>query len=271
MTRLIGFLALSLMMAGGALAEPARQAGPIFRDCADCPEMVVVPAGQFLMGAVDDDGIPESWEQPVHRVNIARPIAVGRFEITFEEWDRCYDAGACAYLPDDGPWGRGRQPVFRVAHEDIGPYLDWLSQVSGHRYRLLSEAEWEYAARGGTTTAFHTGANIGVEQANFSDGQPRPVGSYPPNPFGLYDMAGNVWEQTEDCFNDSYVGAPTDGRPRLSGDCESRVQRGGSFNVNADPHYVRSAHRSYQARSRTSMGEDEIEMHSTGFRVARDL
>lgn len=267
-------LGLAALIAGSATDDALAQApGTTFRDCADCPEMVVVPAGDFLMGAWDDDGIPETWEQPVHRVVIGRPFAVGRFEITFAEWDQCVAEGGCAYRPDDLGMGRGRRPVMRVAYTEIQVFLQWLSLRTGHLYRLLSEAEWEYAARAGTTTPFYTGNTISLDDANFVDLGPGalPVGSYPPNPFGLFDIAGNVWEQVDDCFTDNYVGAPSNGGPWLSGDCSKRVQRGGSFAVFGDSHYVRSAHRSYQSDTIEYMGPDEIEQHSTGFRVARDL
>lgn len=270
------FLLLGLVLlagvSGGGVAH-AQAPGTIFRDCADCPEMVVVPPGDFMMGAWDDDGIPEPWEQPVHRVTIARPFAVGRFEVTFDEWDLCVAEGGCVYRPDDLGNGRGRRPVIRVVYTEMQAFLQWLSLRTGYVYRLLSEAEWEYVARAGTTTPFYIGQTISMDDANFVDlgSGALPVGSYAPNPFGLYDIAGNVWEQVDDCFTDNYIDAPTNGGPWLTGDCSKRVQRGGSFAVFGDSHYVRSAHRSYQSDTLEYMGADEIEQHSTGFRVARDL
>lgn len=263
-------LLASLLMSG---ASPEAQTENIFRDCDGCPEMIVVPAGDYQMGTTAEDDIEEPWELPRHPVTIARPLAVGRFEVTFDEWDQCVAEGGCAYRPDDAGTGRGRRPVFRVTYVDIQSYLQWLSLKSGHLYRLPSEAEWEYFARAWTTTPFHTGRTITLDDANFVDdgSGARPVGSYAPNAFGLYDTAGNVWEQVEDCFNESYVDAPSNGGPWLTGDCSQRVQRGGSFAVMGDSHYVRSAHRSYQSDTRDRMGPDEIETHSTGFRVVREL
>src|SRR5262249_1208976 len=161
-----------------------------------------------------------SNEGPMHKVTISRPFAVGKFEVTFAEWDACATAGACTHARF-APWGRGKRPVVNMSWEEITKgYLPWLSRKTGKTYRLLTEAEWEYAARAGTTTPFSTGLTITTDQANFdgnytyngsAKGQYQKktveVGSLEPNAFGLYDMHGNVWEWVEDCYKDSYVGA----------------------------------------------------------------
>jgi hypothetical protein len=170
--------------------------------------MVVVPAGSFTMGSPPSEEGRSDSEGPQHRVTIARPFAVGKFEVTFAEWDACVAAGGCSHRPGDQGWGRGNRPVIDVSWNDITQqYLPWLSRKTGKTYRLLSEAEWEYAARAGTTTAFSTGRTITPEQANFDGNytyggsakgvyrsKTVEVGSFPPNAFGLFDMHGNLWE-----------------------------------------------------------------------------
>ena len=196
-------------------------------------------------------------------------------ELTFADWDACVAGGGCnGYKPADQGWGRGQQPVINVNWDDAQAYVAWLSQVTGKTYRLLSEAEYEYAARAGTTTAYPWGDDIklnGTTMANcngcgsqWDNKQTAPVGSFPPNKFGLYDMVGNVWEWTEDCVHQNYNGAPTDGSAWLEangGDCGNHVLRGGSWV--ATPDYVRSAVRSgYSTVARNA---------ATGFRVGRML
>ena len=255
----------------GVEPSPAEgmRPGTVFRDCAACPEMVVVPAGSFMMGSPEGDREWFSDERPQHNVTIASAFAVGVYEVTFDEWDACVSAGGCGgYEPDD--LGRGRRPVIYVSWEDAQGYVRWLSRETGGRYRLLSEAEWEYVARAGTQTARYWGeseagqcryANGGDDYAPCADGYENtaPVGSYEPNAFGLYDVLGNVWEWTGDCWNDSYSGAPTNGSARESGDCTHRVLRGGSWN--SDPRDLRSAY-----RGGFPAGYRDI---SLGFRVAR--
>ena len=232
------------------------------------PEMVVVPGGSFMMGS--QNGNPE--ERPVHRVTI-RSFEVGRYEVTFEEWDACVSDGGCSSLPNDdrmSRWGRGRQPVVGVDWDDAKAYVAWLSRKTGKAYRLLSESEWEYAARAGTETAYWWGDGIGINQANcrgcgssWDDRQPAPVGSFSANAFGLYDVHGNVFEWVEDCYHGwHYRGAPTDGSAWTS-DCAStsRVLRGGSWKH--DPEHVRSAIRTW--------GYDGYRDSVVGFRVARTL
>ena len=246
-----------------ALAE-ARRAGRNFRDCDVCPEMVVVPAGTYMMG---EKGASD--EKPVHQVTIAQPFAVGKYEVTFAEWEACVAGGGCnGYRPDDEGWGRGRRPVINVSWEDVQNYVRWLSEETGKPYRLLSEAEWEYVARAGKTTRYTWGDKKGRNRAN-CDGcgsrwdkkQPAPVGRFAANAFGLHDMHGNVWEWTQDCWNDNYRGAPSDGRAWQSGNCSYRVLRGGSWLV--EPGDLRSAYRSWVAAG--------VRYNSIGCRLARTL
>ena len=236
------------------------RAGNKFRDCDICPKMVVVPAGSFMMGSTDGD----SDERPVHRVTISEPFAVGRHEVTFREWDACVSGGGCSHRPDDEGWGRGDRPVIAVNWNDAQEYVRWLSHKTGATYRLLSESEWEYVARAGTTGPYHFGSTISTSQANYDEnlGRTAPVGSYAANGFGLHDVHGNAWEWVEDCWHDSYDGAPSDGSAWTSGgDCDGRVLRGGSWDVG--PRYLRSANRS---RGWVGHRYDYL-----GFRVARTL
>lgn len=245
-----------------------------FRDCADCPSMVRVPSGEFLMGAPFLEPGSNDWERPVHTVNVAA-FAIGQREVTFDEWDACLAEGGCTHNPNDQDWGRGARPVINVSWEDAQEYVAWLSARTGRNYRLPSEAEWEYAARAGTSGRFNTGKCVSTDQANFNGlemdqgcaaGQYRmqtvPVGSFAPNAFGLHDTHGNVWEWVDDCWNDDYQGAPTDGSAWMEGDCEALVARGGSYQ-NED-RQVRSAHR-VRAETRTAGAR------MAGFRVVRSL
>jgi formylglycine-generating enzyme required for sulfatase activity len=196
--------------------------------------MVVVPSGRFDMGSPANEPERELWkpgvESPQHSVIIARSFVVGRFEVTFAEWDACVAGGGCdGYSPRDEGWGRGRRPVINVSWDDAQAYVAWLKKRTRKDYRLLSEAEWEYAARAGTATAFSTGAGITRKQALYATERTAEVGSLPANAFGLHDMHGNVWEWVEDCWNDSYKGAPRDGSAWTTGDCDRHVVRGGSW------------------------------------------
>jgi formylglycine-generating enzyme required for sulfatase activity len=223
-------------------AERALKPKDRFRECAqDCPEMIVIPAGEFMMGSRvtekgrydgEDDGHGHQ-----HKVTIAKPFAVSRFEVTFAEWDACASAGGCPQgRPNEQGWGRGTQPVINVNWDEAKQYAAWLTRMTGKEYRLLSEAEWEYAARGSTRTAYFWGDKIGKNNAvceecgsRWDFKQTAPVGSFKPNAFGLYDMLGNVWEWVEDCYHPDYEGAPTDGSAWTSGDCSLRFVRGGSW------------------------------------------
>ena len=260
---------------GGAPGTPVLPPGQVFRDCAVCPQMVVVPAGTFTMGSPASEEFRGEEEGPQHSVTIGAPFAVGVYEVTFAEWDACVRAGGCGYTPADHRWGRGRRPVINVSWQDAQAYVSWLSGQTGQRYRLLSEAEWEYAARAGTVTSRYWGESVSdqcryANGANGSNDSPlchdghgntAPVGSLAPNAFGLYDVLGNVSEWTQDCWNDSYSGAPTDGRARESGDCGRRALRGGSWDIN--PWFLRSAN-----RFRNTPASRAIYY---GFRVARTL
>ena len=233
--------------------------GATFRDCDVCPELVVVPAGRFTMGASASDEMHTAT--PQHLVAIERPFAVGKFEVTFDEWTACVRERACTETPHDRGWGRGKRPVIYVSWEDASQYVQWLSHKTGKRYRVLSEAEWEYVARAGTTTLYASGDHISPQQANYYTRQTTPVGSYAPNAFGVHDMHGNVWEWTADCWNENYKGAPATAIAWTSGDCSRRVFRGGSWDDY--PWFLRSAER--------SNGEASVRLNDLGLRVARTL
>ena len=272
--------------------------GHVFRDCPDCPEMVVVPSGSFLMGSPPSEEGRHDNEGPQHRVTIAEPFAVGVHEVTRGEFARFVSAtgrstGNSCLLWDGSKWVKrsGRNwrnpglkqtdshPVVCVSWDDAQAYVKWLSQETGHRYRLLSESEWEYVARAGTHTARYwgegesgqcrhangsdTGSDFGEGAAKCNDGHARtsPVGRYTGNGFGLHDALGNVWEWTQDCWNDSYRGAPADGRAWERSDCSWHVVRGGSWSY--EPKYLRAAN-----RGRYSTGYRGT---NQGFRLARTL
>jgi formylglycine-generating enzyme required for sulfatase activity len=256
-------------------AEQALKADPNkgFRDCAPkqqdkdyCPDMMVIPAGSFVMGRpATEKG--DMNEVPQHTVTIAKPFAVSKYDVTFAEWDACVSVGGCRQANESG-MGRGTKPVINVLWGDAQQYVAWLSKMTGQPYRLLTEAEWEYVARAGSTTAYYWGDEIGKGNANcngcgskWDNQQTSPVGSFSANQFGLYDMAGNVWQWVQDCYHDDYHGAPTEGSAWTSGDCSRRVVRGGSWIFN--PQNVRSAARS----KRTT--DDRYD--GLGFRVARTL
>ena len=236
-------------------AAGARKVRDNFKDCPDCPEMVVVPAGSFTMGSPDKEPEHQSTESPQHEVTFEKPFAVGKFAVTFAEWDACVDGGGCGgYRPSDQGWGRGDRPVINVSWNDAQAYVKWLSEKTGKQYRLLSEAEREYVTRAGTKGAFWWGASISPEQANYNGGyaynngstgkyrgQTVTVKSFEPNPWGLYQVHGNVWEWVEDCWHDSYHNAPSDGSAWTTGTCSSRVLRGGSWSY--DPANLRAARR----------------------------
>jgi formylglycine-generating enzyme required for sulfatase activity len=251
--------------------ERALKPKNVFKECDACPEMVVVRAGRFAMGGMKNPKAPGWWEIPRGEVTFARPFAVGRFAVTFDEWDACVAGGGCEdYRPSDNDWGRGPRPVIHVAWEDAKAYVAWISKKTGKPYRLLSEAERSYVAAAGTTTAFWWGRNITTAQANFApfDGQGRergrtvPVDSFGPNPWGLYQVWGNVSDWGEDCWNENHGGAPMpDGSARTTGDCSRRVILG----------------RNWDARiyDNETPGRDSMPIYSRsnsiGFRVARDL
>jgi Uncharacterized conserved protein len=262
-------------------AETAKGAGPsgalnpgtVFRDCPECPEMVVVPAGEFMMGSPASEEGRYPAEGPQRKQTIAKPFAVGKFEVTFAEWAACVAGGGCAgnKNPEDRSWGRGKRPVIYVSWNDATEYVEWLSKTTGWTYRLLTEAEWEYVARAGTTTPFSTGRTITPEQANFNGSyggvargvyrrMTTEVGTFLANAFGLYDVHGNVWEWVQDCY-DSYAGAPKDGSAITSTDCGQRVLRGGSWG--SGPQDLRLAKRYFY--------HPVVRDGFSGFRVARTL
>ena len=250
-----------------ARGEAERRHGLEFRDCAECPEIVAVPAGEFMMGL--RDGERGRSRKPRHRVRIGEALAVGKYEVTFGEWDTCVAGGGCnGYRPDDRGWGRGRRPVVNVSWDDAKAYVRWLSERTGAEYRLLSEAEWEYVARAGTSTAYWWGDEVGSGRANCDgcgsewDGkQTAPVGSFEANPFGLHDVHGNVLEWVEDCWHKNYGGAPMDGSAwTRDGDCGERVMRSAAwmFAWSGD------------SADRSSFWRDARD-DTNGFRVARTL
>ena len=286
MLHVVTALILLLVLPSGAEAQKRRAepvnptgAGSLLRDCPNCPDMVVVPAGEFMMGSPETERGRGKNEGPQRKVTFQQPFAVGKYEVTFAQWDTCAAEGGCKHQPGDETWGRGRRPVINVSWDDAVQYVAWLSKKTGKAYRLLTEAEWEYAARGVTKATasyapFSTGATIGAHQANYDGNftysggrqgiyrqKTLDVGTFAKNAFGLHDMHGNVWEWVQDCYKDNYAGAPTDGSAVTSGACELRILRGGSWNYY--PQLLRAAY-----RYATVPG---IRLDMTGFRVARGL
>ena len=267
-------------------AEHSKKPGDVFRECAgDCPEIVVIPAGSFRMGSPDSEPGRSEDEGPVRTVTIAKPIAVSKFEVTWGEYAVCVAMRGCPKPFGDSGFGKGRKPVINVSWEDAKAYAAWFSRMTEQPYRLLTEVEWEYAARGATSaTASHPTYPWGDQEicqhANLADQsfrrrgytgditdcddrhqQTAEVGAYPANPFGLHDMHGNVWEWCEDNWHPNYQGAPTDGSVWQGGDASLRVVRGGSWNI--DPEVLRSAFRlRYRPGDRNYL---------IGFRIARTL
>lgn len=233
--------------------------------CPECPEMVMIPDGTFTMGSTAAD-----TEQPVHHVTIRRPFEVSRYAVTFEEWDACVAAGGCTSnpRPSDEGWGRGTRPVVNVSWNDAKQYAEWLSGRTGQRYRLLTEAEWEYVARAGSAARFSWGDAAGIGNTNCSgcgsrwDGKgTAPVGSFKPNAWGLHDVHGNVWQWVEDSWHPGYRDAPDDGSARRDGEAAFRVARGGSWRL--APDVLRASIR--LRVNATARGSD------IGFRLARTL
>jgi formylglycine-generating enzyme required for sulfatase activity len=259
-------------------AERTLNPGDKFVECDQCPQMIVVKAGSFLMGSPSDQ-FHQYDEVPQHLVTFTRPFAVGIYSVTFDEWDACVaDRGCNGYRPDDSGWGRGRRPVINVSWNDVKAYVAWVSGKTGQPYRLLSEAEREYVTRAGTNATFWWGPSITSLQANFSGRfiftgdatsqdrqQTLPVDSFAPNPWGLYQVHGNVWEWVEDCghvLNAGYNGAPSDGSAWTDGVCDGgNVIRGGSWD--AFPGDLRASARGTQ--------DPDNRFNNLGFRVARPL
>jgi formylglycine-generating enzyme required for sulfatase activity len=255
--RLEGLLSKGPAKLAAMVSEPPA---PI-RDCSECPELVPIPAGTFTMGSTDSP-----VEGPPHEVSLRKPFYIGRFEVTYDEWDACVADKGCTYRPDDRGLGRGRRPATNVDWNDVKTYISWLSHKSGKTYRLPSESEWEYVARASTTSAYSWGRALEKDRANCQGCTSAPrnstieVGSFKPNAFGVYDMAGNAAEWVEDCWTDGYRGAPNDGAALTKSACPERVLRGGAYNN--DPKYVRSA-----ARFKYDY---DVRHPSNGFRVVRE-
>ena len=252
-----------------------------FRDCADTPEMVSFGGGSFKMGDQFGNGL--DYEKPVHDVRIA-PFALGRYEISIAEWQRCVDAKGCTAASADNEGKPRNHPVVGISWSQAQDYAAWLSRRSGKRYRLPSEAEWEYAARAGNRDQF-TWGNWGATVCSYANALDRagarahpqmswytdcddgfattaPVGSFPPNAWGLYDMLGNVWEWVQDCWHSDYSGAPADGAAWIDGgDCSKRVNRGGGWGNN--PRALRVSNRDADPQDARSDG--------MGFRIARTV
>jgi hypothetical protein len=250
-----------------AAEERALKPKDIFKECEQCPEMVMgSPANET--GRLENEG-------PQHRVTFDRPFAVGRFAVTFDEWDACVADGGCrGYRPADNGWGRGRRPVINVSWDDAKAYVAWPSGKTKKSYRLLSEAEREYVTRTGTTTPFWWETSISTTEANYEGNytyngskkgayreKTEPVDSFAANPWGLYQVHGNVGEWVEDCWHDSYSGAPSDGSAWTAGDCRSRVLRGGAWNDS--PGALRAA---FRLKSTPGFRGSNL-----GFRVGRTL
>lgn len=246
---------------------PVPSTGPTgavqtFQDCSRCPPMVTLPVGEFRMGTSWFDRQSQSDERPRVTVGIGRAFAIGRDEVTFDEWEACLADGGCGgYRPPDAGWGGGQRPVINVSWADVQLYIEWLRATTGKPYRLPTEAEWEYACRAGTQTNYPFGDAIGPALANYNRqvGQTQAVGSYPPNPWGLRDMNGNVWEWVEDVYNNGHDGRPADAEARTTGpDPEDHVIRGGSWDDRD-----RRARCASRDRKDSAHREDEL-----GFRVA---
>lgn len=304
----------------GSCAEKKLQPGQTFRDCTECPEIVVIPAGTFTIGSPASETGRTDFEGPQVSVNIQQ-FAAGKFDVTKEQWaafvkatDRIMDKG-CAWsgLQDsslndwennpNASWDQlgfpqdDNHPVVCITWNDAQDYVSWLSQKSGSKYRLLTESEWEYAARAGTTTAYPWGTEASHEHANYgadsgwvglASGRDQwthtsPVGSFPPNAFGLYDMHGNVLQYVEDCFSNAYSDLPTDGSAyttevqlNLEGrfsfmngttSCENRMVRGGDWGN--PPSLIRSAFRNWVPGPGFTL--QNYRSGGVGFRVAKEL
>jgi formylglycine-generating enzyme required for sulfatase activity len=283
MVRALTTLALLLLLSPYAVAQRRQAddptgAGRSFRDCPACPEMVTVPAGSFMMGSPENEIGRGSNEGPQRKVTM-RGFAIGKYEITFAQWDACAAEGGCTHKPGDETWGRGKRPVINVSWHDAREFVAWLARKTGQPYRLPTEAEWEYAARGVADASephlpFSTGRTINYRDANYdanfvyADGKMGlyrqktvEVGTFRRNAFGLHDAHGNVWEWVEDCYRDSYRGAPSDGSAVAARDCSLRILRGGAWNYY--PQLLRSAYRYATA--------PEIRLDMVGLRVARSL
>ena len=281
-----------------AWAPPVQEDLPEIRDCPECPVMVELPAGEYLMGSPEGEAPAaeistrpehtERAEKPQVEVTIARPFAIGKYEVTFDQWEACVEAGGCEHRPEDEGWGRGDRPVIHVARTDARQYVEWLSRRTGEEYRLPSEAEWEYAARAGTETARWWGDSLGRGRVPCDGCGTRrdrestaPVGSFPANPWGLHDMLSNVTEWVADCWHESHEGHPGDASARVESSpwwreegwetrrgepCERPVRRGGAYGYYSWT--IRAAHRSFYFPNPNWY---ERKSYTRGFRVAREV
>jgi formylglycine-generating enzyme required for sulfatase activity len=262
----LALFVLLVLSPASAIAQQTQplKPGNVFRDCKDCPELVVIPKGLYLMGS---NGRYKA-AKPAHRVSVKKVFAIGRYEVTFKEWLACVDGGGCLHKPDDHKWGRTGRPVINITWDQAKNYLRWMSKKTGKKYRLPTESEWEYVHRAGTTTRFWWGDKVGENLANCKDCKSKwsakstaPVGSFKANPFGVYDTSGNVFEWVEDCWNDNHFDAPKTTAARRDGNCHFRVIRGGSF------YYFNKVARSfYRAKNPPA-----VKSYWLGFRVLREI
>ncbi|KLU36106.1 hypothetical protein AB595_15345 [Massilia sp. WF1] len=251
--------------APAAAALPARATAPgaEIKDCPACPSLLSVPGGVFTMG----NNASDPSEKPAHQVSIEAPFAIGRYEVTVQEWNACVAAGGCQKI-DTAAGAPPNAPMRDVSWDDAQQYVKWLGSVSGKPYRLPTEAEWEFAARGGTTTRYWWGEQMVQGKANckecgkpWQNEAPANVGSFAANPFGLYDTSGGVWEWVADCWHNNFKGAPADARAWDAPDCRVRVIRGGSWREGA----------SYMVTSTRFKYDADVRHSQNGFRVARSL
>lgn len=259
--------------------KPGSGQSESFKDCQNCPDMVVIPAGKFKLGSPSDEADRDADEGPRLNARLSNAFAVGKFEITFAEWDACVADGGCkGYKPSDQAWGRGNQPVINVSWYDARSYTAWLSKKTAKPYRLLSEVEWEYVTRASTDEPYWWGSVMSDGQANFDRSTARgreqsgrarrrtlPVKSFEANSWGLYQTHGNVWEWVTDCWHANYSATfkseRMTGKPALGSNCKLRVMRGGGWNSPAKS--LRSANRArFVAQNR---------YFNLGFRVARTI
>ena len=269
--KIIIFLSLVLLSGCNLLERTEYSARDQFKHCDTCPEMIVIPTGEFIMGSPVTEINRGQDESPQREIFVDYNFAVGVFEITFEQWERCLNQKACDHNPIDNGWGRGNQPVTNVSWLDTKQYIAWLSNKTGHQYRLLTEAEWEYVARAGSKKRFWWGDEspkgkavcLQCDLTGKSNNMSNPVGSYSPNPFGLYDLHGNVWEWVEDCWSENYTLHPADTSAFIpNGECKRRVVRGGAWPNGG--RQLRSANRSWKSPNHRST-------NGKGFRVAMTL
>lgn len=260
---------VAISLFAGTESPPPRSATSDVResrDCDVCPLMILIPSGTFAMGSSAADAKSEQVERPRHQVTIPAVFALGKYAVTYAEWDACYADKGCQHRPDDAGKGRGRRPVEGVSWHDAQAYVAWLSRKTGRRFRLPTEAEWEYAARAGSATAYSWGPEVGRNNANCRgcgskwDGkEAAPVGSFPANAFGLHEMLGNQLQWVQDCMG-AYTSTPRDGSAHEVKGCGDRVARGGSWN--SHPDYISAA---------TRFNRPPDDRIGIGFRVARTL